>query len=168
MFSPVCFHVWLATSIISFDWNKAKCGCSNQNIYSQKNHAFKEKCGVPGEGVNTFNTRIKHFVLSHHKNVNCLFGSSLKTSLRSYVCSARRTESNIKALKACEVFSVKHHIFLFVALYTFCIQCSIHQFHWMLAIVYLCLFERSDFKDFVIMKRQWAKLSFSPLIALEC
>lgn len=42
-FCPLCFHVWLATSIISLNSNKAKCGSSNKKIYSKKNHVFKEK-----------------------------------------------------------------------------------------------------------------------------
>lgn len=33
---PPCFHVWPATSIISFDSNQAQCGSSNQNICSPK------------------------------------------------------------------------------------------------------------------------------------
>lgn len=46
----LCFHVWLATSIISFDSNKAKYGSLNQNIYPQKSHVFKEKGGCQGNG----------------------------------------------------------------------------------------------------------------------
>lgn len=120
-FSFLCFYVWLATPIIIFNSNQAKCSSSNHNIHSPKNHVFKENYQYWGTGE-YFNSRIKHFVFSLYKNVNYLFGSSLKGSLKSYVYSVMKTESCTKALTTCEGFSVKHHIFLFVALYTFCIQ----------------------------------------------
>lgn len=121
----LCFQLGLATSIISFDSKQTNFDSSNQNIHSQINHSLKR---VTSRGVSTFKTRIKHFVLSFYKNVNYFFGSSLKRSLKSYVYSATKTKSH-KALKTCEGFSMKHHIFLFVVLYTFCVQCSIHRFH---------------------------------------
>lgn len=78
VFPPLYFPLWLATSIISFDSNKAKCDSLNQNIYPQKNHVFKEKGGCQGKGWIQLTLELNILFSPTIKNVNYLFGSSLK------------------------------------------------------------------------------------------